>query len=439
MEVVTFEPRAPEEAVAYLEQKSVGGRFSFDWRDVREAEHVNAFVAAKAMTADILTDLHGGMLSAAKDGWTKERFVDELRPLLEAKGWWGRKRQVDPVTGDEQLVTLGTPRRLRVIYDTNMRMAHGAGRWERFMRSAETRPFLQYRHTPQPNPREMHRRWDRTTLPITHSWWRTHYCPNGWGCKCYVVSLRVATEVTSDDELRRRGDFDLVAYRNKRTGAIERVPKGIDLGFAYNVGQARMEGLAPPAMPEPQRSYVQGDRLPRALPPPPTPRPLPPDVAVRPDLEGATDPELVFRAFADVLGVSEGEVFIDRAQVPLAMGRRMFQAHDATGAATGAKPGLGSRAPLAELFAETLRDPDEIWHSIQLREDGSSVLVRNFVAAIDASAEAGRQWFVVSFHQNRGVWMGTTAYGPGKTGRPRTQEMTTANGHRVGTLVYRRR
>lgn len=437
MQTVVFEPRAPQEAVDYLEAKSIGGRFSFDWRDVQRAEHVNAFVAAKAATADILTDLHGGLLSAIKDGWTKERYVAELRPLLEAKGWWGQQRRVDPVTGVEQLVTLGTPRRLRTIYDTNMRMAHAAGRWERFERSAATRPFLQYRHTPQLNPRPMHLAWDRTTLPIGHSWWKTHYCPNGWGCKCYIVSMRTATKVTSDEEMAARGDNDLVRWVNKRTGLVEQIPKGIDPGFDYNVGQARMSSLAPPSMPEPQRPAVLGDRTPRSLPPPPAARPLPADVQLDPSIPG--DPRAAFEALASVLDVVEGQVFVDKAQVPIVMGQRMFEAHDAAGLTIGPKVGLASRAPLAQIFGAVIREPDEIWHSLQARADGTSVLVRNYVAVFDVP-EAGRQWFVVTFHEgaSRGVWMGTTAYPPGKVNRLATQEASAAAGHRVGTLVYRR-
>jgi hypothetical protein len=141
-----------------------------------------------------------------------------------------------------------------------------------------------------------------------------------------------------------------------------------------------------------------------------------------------------------VLGQGEGEVFFDRAQVPVVLSRRMFEQHDTAGVSTGPKPGLSSRAPLAEIFAATLRDPDEIWHSLQLRADGGSVLVRNYVAAFDVP-EVGRELFVVTFHEgaNRGVWMGTTAYGPGKVNRPGTQQAVADKGHRIGVLVYRRR
>lgn len=276
----TFDTRAPAEAVDYLERKSIGGRFSFDWRDVWQEEHLNAFVVAKAMKADLLADMHAGIMSGIQDGWTKERFVKELTPILQAKGWWGKKRQVDPETGEERLVTLGTPRRLRVVYDTNIRMAHSAGRWERFMRSASTRPYLRYHHTPQNDPREEHQAWHGITLPATHTFWRTHYCPNGWGCKCFITSHRIAEEVTPEDDLQQRGVYDQVEWKNKRTGEVTLVPKGIDKGFDYNVGMARMASLQPPAMPEPQREIAAGGRQPSALPPLPAARKLPRGISV---------------------------------------------------------------------------------------------------------------------------------------------------------------
>lgn len=438
MPELIFNTAPPSEAVSYLEAKTVGGRFSFDWRDVAREEHLVAFVVAKAATADILADLHGGMLSSFSDGWTKERFVSELRPLLQAKGWWGKKPQVDPLTGEERLVQLGSPARLRTIYDTNIRMAHAAGRWERFMASASTRPYLTYHHTDQAHPRPEHQAWHKITLPIGHPFWRTHYCPNGWYCKCFVTSERRAEAVTSEDDLKARGVYDLVPRKNKRTGEVRMVPRGIDPGFDYNVGQARMHALQKPAMSEAQREAVTSPRQPRSLPPMPAVRPLPEGVAVRPDLPA--EPAALFDAFAAVLGKGEGEVFIDAAQVPVVVGKRLFEQHDLAGVSTGPKRGLASRAPLAEIFAETLRDPDEIWHSMQVRQDGTSVLVRNFVAALDA-ADDGRSLFVVSFHEgsNGGVWMGSTAFGPGRRLEPSDQVAKTSSGFRVGTLVYRRK
>ena len=434
--VIDFKARPPAQAVDYLEDKVVGGRFSFDWKDVQREEHLVSFVVAKAMARDVLVDIHSGLVDALKTGKSREQFIKDLTPLLQAKGWWGKALATDPATGETRLVQLGSPRRLRTIFETNMRMAHAAGRWERFMASASTRPFLTYHHTPQENPRLEHVAWSGITLPIGHEFWKTHFCPNGWGCKCFITSERAGAAVTSVEELERVGAFDTRTVRDKRTGETREVPEGVDYGFDYNVGQARLANFVPPAAPERQRPYVEGERTPRALPNVRPARSLPSGVQLRPDLGGA-DAQTVFEAFSKVLGKGEGEVFIDAAQVPVVVGRRMFERHTAAGASVAAKEHLAGRAAYAEVLASTLKDPDEIWHSIQTRADGSSIFVRNYVSWIKSGD--GREAFVVSFHEREGIWWGATAYPPGNRGKARDQRTQTDVGFRVGALVYGRK
>lgn len=438
-ELMRFQARPPAEVIDYLQAKTVGGRFSFSWRDVEREEHLTALVVAKAGTADILTDIHRGLLDGARAGKSREQFVRELTPLLQAKGWWGEALQIDPKDGVEKLVQLGSPRRLRTIFDWNMRFAHAAGRWERFSRARATRPILTYHHTRQERPRLEHVAWDGISLHIDHVFWITHFCPNGPGCKCFVTSERAGAAVTSEAELERMGVYKTRTVRNKRTGEVREVPVGIDAGFDYNVGLARRSNLVPPPVPERQRPYVQRDRQPRALPEVRQPRALPKDVRFREDLGGGSA-ESVFEAFSKVLGKGEGEVFIDRAQVPIVVGQRIFEQHTAQGASLGGKQHLGSRAAYAEVLALAIRDPDEIWHSIQSRADGSSVLIRNYVAWLKVGeGRTGREAFVASFQEREGIWWGATAYPPGQRGKQRDQRTQTDVGFRVGSLVYRRK
>ncbi|PZR32284.1 PBECR2 nuclease fold domain-containing protein [Caulobacter segnis] len=434
--VLEFKARPPAQAVSYLEDKIAGGRFSFDWRDVDREEHLVSFVVAKAMTRDILVDIHSGLVEAIKAGTTPEQFVKDLTPLLQAKGWWGRQIQTDPVTGETRVVELGTPRRLRTIFNENMRMAHAAGRWERYVDNATTRPILTYHHTPKEHPRLEHIALDGISLPIGHPFWKKYFTPNGWGCGCYTTSERVGAAVTSEAELERIGVYDTRPWVNPRTGETREIPFGIDPGFDYNVGQARLANFVPPATPERQRPIVQGERMPRALPPVRQARSLPAGVSLRPDLVGG-DPGDVFEAFSKALGKGEGEVFVDPVQVPLVVGRRMFERHNADGDSVAAKVHLAGRAAYAEILAASLKDPDEIWHSIQSRADGTSVLVRNYVSWIQA--EDGREAFVASFHERDGVWWGTTAYPPGKRRSAVDQRTQTDVGFRVGALVYSRK
>ena len=104
----------------------------------------------------------------------------------------------DPLTGETRIVQLGSLHRLRTIYDTNIRMAMAKGRWERIERVAQHRPWLRYVGVLDSRIRPEHAAWHGTVLPWDHPWWRTHYPPNGWRCRCTVIQL-------SDEELKEFG------------------------------------------------------------------------------------------------------------------------------------------------------------------------------------------------------------------------------------------
>ena len=228
----------PEKAVQYFRAK--GFHVGFDWRDTDASTHVRSFTVAKAMKLDILEDIQGAMDEAIADGKTFDWFRDNLEPTLRKKGWWGRQRMVDPVTGESRIVQLGSPRRLRIIFDTNLRMAHAHGRWQGIERLKERMPYLRYVSVRDARTRPEHARWHGTVLPVDHPFWRTHYPPNGWRCRCLVQQL-------SEDDLERYGSKvssgpppgseQTRPWVNRRTGEAARVPAGIDPGFAHNVGR----------------------------------------------------------------------------------------------------------------------------------------------------------------------------------------------------------
>jgi hypothetical protein len=56
------------------------------------------------------------------------------------KGWWGKQTVINPV-GIEQTVQLGSPRRLKTIFDTNVHKSLAAGRYKALMATVDTRPF----------------------------------------------------------------------------------------------------------------------------------------------------------------------------------------------------------------------------------------------------------------------------------------------------------
>ena len=228
----------PLEAVAHFRAK--GFHVGFDWRDTAAGEHLRSFTVAKAMKLDILEDIRGATDAALAEGLSFRQFQERLEPILRSKGWWGRGKLLDPKTGKMREVQLGSPRRLRIIYDTNLRMSHAKGRWERIERLAAERPFLRYVAVLDGRTRPEHMEWHGTVLPWDHPFWSTHYPPNGWRCRCLVQQF--SAEELADFGYEPSGgpppgSGETRAWTNKRTGQTVQVPRGIDPGFGHNVGK----------------------------------------------------------------------------------------------------------------------------------------------------------------------------------------------------------
>jgi len=122
-------------------------------------EHATAFTVAKAMQLDVLSDLHTAVVDAMEKGQSFESFRKNITPLLQQKGWWGKKEMTDPLTGKTVNAQLGSDRRLKTIYRVNMRSAYQKGQYERTMAS-DLHPYLMYRIGPSVRHREDHQSWD---------------------------------------------------------------------------------------------------------------------------------------------------------------------------------------------------------------------------------------------------------------------------------------
>ena len=262
---IAFSGPVPQEALAYFRRKKL--RPSFDHRDVWREEHTSSFVVAKAMELDVLTAIRGELDTALAEGLTERQFAKNLRPTLERLGWWGKGQLLDPLTGEVRQVRLGSPRRLRTIYRTNLRTARAAGQWERIQRTKKSHPYLLYQLGPSREHRPEHVALHGLLLPVDDPWWATHMPPNGWGCKCRVRQV----SKTEADKLQRQGvrapapeqeldpdtglptgrisrarvpvrtkapPVQMREYVNKRTGEVRQVPEGIDPGWDYNPGIA---------------------------------------------------------------------------------------------------------------------------------------------------------------------------------------------------------
>ena len=232
----------PQEAVRYMQGRS-RVRVSYDWHELWHDEHARAFTVSRLTRADILAALRERIEKSVDGDLSRRDFMRDARALLADAGWWGVKQVAAP---DGRLVeTRFNPARLKLIYEVNTRMAHAAGRWERIQAAKETHPFLRYVTRRDERVRQSHRQWHDVTLPVDDPWWKTHYPPCGWRCRCTAVALRAA-EVERRPHLKRQApDEPGAEWTNPLTGEKRAVPFAIDPGFDYNVGEAaaRWRGL----------------------------------------------------------------------------------------------------------------------------------------------------------------------------------------------------
>ncbi|MBD3728753.1 MAG: minor capsid protein [Sphingomonadales bacterium] len=368
----------PVEAIAWFKAK--GWQIGFDWRDVWQEEHARAFTVAKAMSRDLLEDIRAAVTRAIDEGTTLDQFSKELRPRLVARGWWGRKLMKDPATGVEKVVQLGSPARLRTIYQVNLRSSYMAGRWQRIQRSKKLFPFLRYVSVMDGRERPEHHDWHGTVLPVDDPWWDTHYPPCGWNCRCDAQPL-------NQRMLDRRGwavntppRFPEKDYVNKRTGEVTRLERGIDPGWSYNVGKAPLDGLTPPPRLKGDGREDNTSELNSR------------QVGEIQSALSAGDYARV-RDFFAAFGLDSreaaiaGTVWHDAAGWPMVVSTGLLRSADGTMVQLGSAQAAG----LAKA-AQVLRDPDTIGWIWVTGRDGRAMLLRRFISAAGVVDLGGRFW-----------------------------------------------
>jgi len=180
--ILSFAKLPPIEAISYLQEK--GFKLTFDYEEMMWEAHHKAFTVAKISREDLLRDIRDSITAAQREGTPFGTWKKQLRPTLAKKGWWGKVDAVNPVTGEVKEISVGT-RRLRTIYYTNMRVAYQAGRAKQIY-NRETIQYVRYIAILDNRTRPSHASMHDKVLPKDHPWWKTHWPPNGWNCRCRV-------------------------------------------------------------------------------------------------------------------------------------------------------------------------------------------------------------------------------------------------------------
>ena len=186
--------------------------------DILKVAHDKAFIVAGAAKADLLNDFHSAVKTAINEGKTVDWFRTQFDAIVQKHGW--------DYNG-------GRDWRTRIIYQTNLSTSYAAGRWTQLHDPdlLKARPYWKYIHNDaQAHPRPLHQSWNGTVLRYDDPWWATHFCPNGWNCRCRIKAVRA-------DEFKGHPAPDDGTYNFiDRNGVTHTLPNGVDYGWDYAPG-----------------------------------------------------------------------------------------------------------------------------------------------------------------------------------------------------------
>ena len=215
---VRLEPLTFEQAVEFFKDKVVLPPREFErlWGEYKNL----AFTVSGIAVLDVLKDIYEALLRAIEDGRTQQEFAQQVNEILENRGWKGL-----------------APYRLDNIFRTNIQTAYNVGHYRRLTdpEMLKARPYWMYDAVNDSRTRPTHRALDGKVFPADHPFWDTWYPPNGYRCRCGVISL-------SEAEVRRRG----LTVEDEIPGMVEppgQVPRPLvpDPGFAHNPAKVRWQ------------------------------------------------------------------------------------------------------------------------------------------------------------------------------------------------------
>lgn len=305
----------PKEAIQYLEGK--GLQLSFNYDEIMHESHHTSFTAAKVTRLDLLSDIHDSIVKAQRDGIPFEQWKKDLAPTLKKYGWWGQTSVADPKTGEPKDIYVGS-RRLRTIFDTNMRVSYSVGRHKQMM-ALQDSVYWRYVAILDSRTRPGHAAKNGIILHRDDPWWRINYPPNAWNCRCKVRAY-------SMNDLKAKG-------WNVSEAAHENIASP---DWAYDVGAGSRVG---------KLSKIDLDHSMTNLP------------VVMPNSDYAVlSTEQLKQKFYEDIGISSGTVYIDKVGDPTVIDDALF--HSFSGHSKIMKK---DRHLYIDAFAATITDPDEIW------------------------------------------------------------------------------
>lgn len=200
-----------KEAVEFLKKKTP--LTSVEYRAISDECKGKAFTVSGYTSLEVLQKFLDELTDACEQGKTKKDFMDTMNDFLERNGYEG----LNPFNAD-------------VIFRTNMQTAYNAGHYKSMTNptTKKLRPFWKYITAGDGEVRESHAQMEGKIYPADDPIWDIWYPPNGFRCRCTVVSLTKAQAEREKEHISKGLPYDV----DYSTGEI--LYQYPDKGFSNN-------------------------------------------------------------------------------------------------------------------------------------------------------------------------------------------------------------
>lgn len=161
-----------KEAVEFLNKKKP--LTETEYKTLDDECRAKAFSVSGYTSLEVLQGFLDELADACEQGKTKKDFMDTMNDFLERNGYEG----LNPFHAD-------------VIFRTNMQTAYNAGHYKSMTNpmTKKLRPFWKYVTAGDGEVRESHALMEGRIYAADDPIWNIWYPPNGFRCRCSVVSL----------------------------------------------------------------------------------------------------------------------------------------------------------------------------------------------------------------------------------------------------------
>lgn len=164
---VIAEPVAPEAAIEFWRQKACMTRE--EALRLAEGERWRAFWVGGLTRHDQIQCVYDAIGKVLENGETPADFRQRIMSVIQSQGWHDY--------------------RVETILRTNIQQAYSAGRYAKMQAVKNSRPYLQYLAIMDKRTRPSHAILHEKVYPADHEFWASNYPPNGFRCRCTVVTL----------------------------------------------------------------------------------------------------------------------------------------------------------------------------------------------------------------------------------------------------------